>query len=493
MHRDTSEMKTMMSMKRNTSDGTYASYDEGCTMNIRTLSQSLGRALKLMVCVGLLLLVTTAAYGQTITLTLDSAIALGLANSTSLKSKQLAVSSSREGVSAAKSGYYPWFQAGANWAHFFQQTQSPTVSFVIGEDTLVAPGSFVFAQDPITFTVDLQQPLYTFGRLRSGVALAEQGLNLAKLDLTEEERSFIVEIKRAFYGYILAKEVLGVQEETLNQRLDTYELAKARREAGLVADFEVLSAESDVEAFRPDVISASNNVELALLGVLDLLDVGDAGDFDIELIGELEPEYHDFQRDEMLDKAIDSNFSLKQYRTSINLARYQESLKRNERKPIIGAFSNYTANSTFDTSTGANDYTNWDHLVSVGVNVSIPLSALLPYSRETAEKNQSSLDLAEVQMNLSSIESSIRLGVDSILLRLNEEKAKIQSTQKNVELASELYESARIQFENGLISRLELKEAQLRLNGAQIAYLSSVYNHKLALYDLADAVGVYEF
>ena len=467
--------------------------EERCTMKQNTFLQRMKYRFSLLLCIGMLFVPAGTAYGETIRLTLDSAIALGIANSTSLRAKQLAVSSSREGVSAAKSGYYPGFSANVNWTHFFSQSQSPSVSFVIGEDTLVAPAAFVFAQDPIAVSVDLQQPIYTFGRLKNGVALAEQGLSLAKMDLTEEQRSFIVDIKRAFYGYLLAQEVMSVQKETLNQREDTFEVAKARREAGLVADFVVLSAESDVESFRPEVISASNNVELALLGVLDLLDVGDTGDFDIELIGELKPEYYEFHRDEMLEKAIDSNYNLKQYRTGINVAQYQEFLKRDARKPFIGAFSNYTINSTFNTSTGANDYSNWDDLLTVGVNFSVPLSALLPYSRESAEKNQSALNLAEVQMNLSSIESSIRLGVDSILLRLKEEEAKIVSTVKNVDLATELYESARVQFTYGLISRLELKEAQLRLNGAQIAYLSSVYNHKLALYDLADAVGVYEF
>ena len=464
-----------------------------CPMKHTNILQSLKYPLSLLLCAGALFLLSGTAYGETIRLTLDSAVALGIANSTSLKAKQLAVYSSRAGVAAAKSGYYPSFQAGANWVHFFDQSKSPTVSFAIGDDTLIAPGAFVFAQDPIAVTVDLQQPIYTFGRLKDEVSLAQLGLSLAKLDLTEEQRSFIVEIKRAFYGYILALEVVGVQEETLAQREDAYEIAKARRQAGLVADFEVLSAESDVESFRPEVISASNNVELALLGVLDLLDVGDTGDFEIELIGELKPEYHEFYRDEMIERAMEGNYNLQQYRTSINVARYQESLKKDERKPFIGAFSNYTINSTFDTSTGANDYTNWDGILSVGVNVSVPLSALLPYSRESSEKKQSSLDLAEVEMNLSSIESSIRLGIDSILLRLEEEEAKIRSTEKNVDLATKLYESARVQFANGLISRLELKEAQLRLNGARISYLSSVYNHKLALYDLANAVGVYEF
>ena len=47
-------------------------------------------------------------------------------------------------------------------------------------------------------------------------------------------------------------------------------------------------------------------------------------------------------------------------------------------------------------------------------------------------------------------------------------------------------------FANGLITRLELKEAEIRLNSARIGYLTAVFNYVQALYDLLNAVGLYE-
>lgn len=414
---------------------------------------------------------------ETLELTLDEAIALGLSNSTTIKSKLIAVDSSRVGVKAAKSGYYPGISASANWIHYFEQSRSP----------------YVFAQDPVTVNFDLTQPIYTFGRIKHGVKLATEDLYLAKMDLSEEERSLIVEIKRAFYSYLLAEEFVSVQEETLTQREDTLKVAQERYEAGLVPDFEVLSAESDMENFKPEVISALNQVELALLAVKELLNITETEDYEVALVGELNPVYFDFERQSLVDDAIGNNYDLKKYRSSINFALYQESLKKDEKKPFIGSFANYKLNSTFNTTTGANDYTNWDDILSVGVNVSVPLSALIPYSREYAEQSRASLDLAELRTNLGNIESSIKIGIDGILLKINEEEAKIKSSEKAVELASRLYDSASERFAHGLITRIELKEAEIRLNSARVGYLNSVFNYMNALFDLMDIVGVYEF
>jgi len=430
---------------------------------------------------------------ETLQLNLDEAIALGLSSSTVIKSKRIAVTSSRAGVKSAKSGYYPGFLANVNWTHYVSQAQSPSVSFAIGEDTLVAPSAFVFAQDPVTVMIDLTQPIYTFGRIKHGVQLATEGLNLAKMDLSEEERSLVVQIKRAFYSYLLAEEFVSVQKETLTQREDTLRVARERFEAGLVPDFEVLSAESDVENFKPEVISAVNQMELTLLAVMDLLNITDREGYEIDLVGEIEPVYFQFERQKLVDDALHNNYDLIQYRSSINFAQYQESLKKDEKKPFIGSFANYRVNSTFNTSTGANDYTNWDDILSVGVNVSVPLSALIPYSREYAEQNKASLDLAELRTNLSSIESSIKIGIDGILLKIKEEEAKIKSSEKAVELASRLYDSAIERFTNGLITRIELKETEIRLNSARVGYLNSVFSYMNALFDLMDVVGMYEF
>jgi outer membrane protein TolC len=412
------------------------------------------------------------AFAETMQLTLDEVIALGLSNSATIQSKIIAVDASRVGVKVAKSGYYPGVSASVGWTHFFDTS---------------------YASDPASVMFDVTQPIYTFGRIKHGVQLAEEDLSLAKIDLGEEERSLIVEIKRAFYWYVLAEEIVSVQEETLAQREEALRVARERYAAGLVPDFEVLSAESDVESFKPELISAHNQVELAMLAVMDLLNIPETEGYEIKLIGELNPVYFRLDRRALADQALKENYDLRQYRSGINFALHQELLKKDEKRPHIGSFANYTMNSTFDTTTGANDYTNWDDILSVGVIVSIPLSAFIPYSKEYAEQSKASLDLAELRTNLSTIESSIKIGIDGILLKINEEEAKIKSSEKAVELASRLYDSASERFANGLITRIELKEAEIRLNSARVGYLNSVFNYMNALFDLMDIVGVYEF
>jgi outer membrane protein len=448
-----------------------------------------------VIAASLLVILQTAlpARAETIRLTLEEAIALGLQNSVTLQSKLIAVEASRAGVRAAKSSYYPAFSANANWTHYFEQSKSPGFTLDVNGETFEVPDQFIYASDPVSVGFDFSQPLYTFGRIKHGVGLSREGLSLAQMDLDEEKRSLIVDIKGAFYGYILARELVSVQEETLAQREDALRVARERFEAGLVPDFEVLSAESDVENFKPEVISAQNQVELALLAVKDLLNITDTGDYDLELIGKLSPVYFDFDRQALVDQALKNNYNLKQYRSSLNVAQYQESLKKSERLPLIGAFSNYNVQSTFNTTTGANNYSKWDDLLIVGVNVSVPLSAFIPYSREYSEKVKSSLDRAALAANLSAIETGIRISIEGTLLKIREEEAKIKSSLKTEELASRLYESARDQFANGYITRIELKEAEIRLNSARIGYLTAVFNYINALYDLLDIVGRYEF
>jgi len=436
------------------------------------------------------------AYSETITLTLEEAIGLGMKNSSTIRAKALAVASARSDVQSAKAAMYPGVSVSASWTHLFDQPKTPdmTVDFSMGPVEI--PGSYAGPSDPVSLSADITQSIYTFGRISDGLRLAEESLKIARLDLQEEKRSLIVKIQRAFYGYILAKEVVAVQNETLAQKRDALDIAKKRFNAGLCPDYEVLSAESDLESFKPEVISAENEVKFALLAVKDLLGIEDEGDYDIELIGELKPEYREFDEKQIIEEAIDRSYSVQQIAAQINLADYTRSLKKREKRPTIGGFANYTVKSGYDSTTGENKYwgkDSWDGDLSVGILVQMQLSSLFPWSGENASEKKASFDLEALRTTKGSVESSIRLNIKNTLLKLEKEKAKIGSTLKGVELAEKLFESAQKRYENGLISNTELKDAQIRLNNAKLGYLQSVYNYKSAVFDLEDAVGVDHF
>ena len=149
------------------------------------------------------------------------------------------------------------------------------------------PG-FYAPTDPLGLTANLSQSLYTFGKLKGGVKLAEQAVAQARLDLEEETRQLVVLVKRAFFGYLLALEVQGINRETLERKLEALEVARLRYGAGQVSDYEVLRAESDLENYRATVIGSDNAVRIALLNVRGALGIQEE-EFEFQLVGQLEP------------------------------------------------------------------------------------------------------------------------------------------------------------------------------------------------------------
>jgi outer membrane protein TolC len=427
----------------------------------------------------LLLTMFAAAGAETYRFTLEEAIAYGLANSTTIQSKQLAVAAAQADLAAAKAGYYPSVSAGTSWTQF--------------------PDSDPPWYAPIGVSIDAAQSVYTFGKLKNGVKLAEEAVAQAALDLAEENRKTVVLIKNAFYGYLLALEVQAINQETLVSKEEALEVARQRYDAGLVADFEVLRAESDLESFKATVISSDNGVAVALLNVRNVLGIDiEEEDFEFELAGELEQIPVQIDREALIRKALSGKYDLQSFRKLMEIREAQDELDRSLRLPTLAAWANYSVQSGYDISNDKNDYSwdawgiGWDDL-SFGLNLSVPISSFFPWSEESVGMKKAQIQAEDQRLQYGALESSIRVAVESSILKIAEEQAKIASGRKSIELAQRLYEAAVVQYESGYISSVDLKDAQLGLNGARLAYAQAIYNYNRNILDLMDVVGVAEF
>ncbi len=437
--------------------------------------------------VALLLMIIGTAGSETYQFSLEEAIAYGLANSTAIRSKQLAVAAAQADLAAAKSAYYPSLSAGASWTHLFDNTRE------------TSPGSgtevYISGSDPVGVSLELGQSVYAFGKIKGGVKLAEEAVAQAALDLAEENRKTIVLIKNAFYGYLLALEVAAINKETLVSKEEALDVARQRYDAGLVADFEVLQAESDLESFKATVISADNGVRIALLNVKNVLGIEEE-DFEFELIGELELIPVEIDREALIQTALTGKYNLQSFRKVVDISEAQEALNRSLRLPTLAAWANYSVQSGFDPASGNTEYFNvdyWEGNLTMGLNLSVPISGFFPWSEENATIKKTQLQLEDLRIQSGALESSVRIAVESSVLKIAEERAKISSGRKSVDLAQRLYEAAVDQYESGYISSVELKDAQLGLNASRLAYAQAIYNYNRNILDLMDVVGVANF
>jgi outer membrane protein TolC len=420
----------------------------------------------------LLILAALPAGAQSYRFSLEEAVAYGVQNSTAIRSKALALEAARQDLAAARAAYYPSLSAGLTYTHVYPQQGLP---------------GFYAPSDPLGLTANLSQSIYTFGKLKGGVKLAEQAVAQARLDLEEETRQLVVLVKRAFFGYLLALEVQGINRETLDRKREALEVARLRYDAGQVSDYEVLRAESDLENYRATVIGSDNAVRIALLNVRGALGIQEE-EFEFQLVGQLEPLAINPDRKALLARAL-QRIRTGQFPRSMDLLAAQAALS-----PAWPAYpGGFTAYSLSAARTRRkNDYFNaeaWDGLWSAGFPLSVPVSALFPWSKESAAVRKSALQQENMRQQYSSLESGVRIVVESGLLKIAGEEAKIASGRKSLSLAQRLYESAEVQYRSGYISSTDLKDAQLGLNGAQLALAQAVFGYNQNVLDLMDAVG----
>lgn len=423
------------------------------------------------------------APAETLRLTLEEAIQLGLKNASSIQSRALEVGKAREQVASARAGYTPGLTASGSWMHLFEAPEA----------TL---GRYLSPQDPLSVSLDLSQLVYSFGRVRTGVKLAEAGVEAAQLQLQEEQRSLSTRIQRAFYGYLLAEAALVIQRQTLEAREETYQVAQRKYQAGVASDYEVLQAQAQVESFRPTLIAAENQLKLAQVTVRTLLALPEGEQVEVVLVGSLEPPQEGalaLERQRLIEQALQTRSELRGLRQGLAAAALQEELARAATRPSFAGVLSYRATSGVDPLSGENRWwgeDSWNGTLSGGISVNVPLAAMFPWSAAQADRRESRLSAQQLERDLEGLEGSIRMAVEQALLSMEERRQQIRAGETSIRLAERLYESARMQYERGYISSLELRDAQLGLSAARLAQLQSMYGYRQALIDLQDAVGV---
>jgi len=171
----------------------------------------------------------------------------------------------------------------------FFGTASPKIDCLNAECTETDPRNFAFRYEGLYVGahVDLEQPLYTFGKANHGLDAAEAGVEAQRLLADEAAGDLAVDAARAYWGVKLAREMRFMLEDGIDEIGKAIERMDARtaKDAPSPQDRQrvaVLLAEAKVQ--RADAKAAERQ---ALAGLRALTGVADA-DVDDEPLAALE-------------------------------------------------------------------------------------------------------------------------------------------------------------------------------------------------------------
>jgi outer membrane protein TolC len=331
------------------------------------------------------------------------------------------------------------------------------------------------------FSLNFTLPLFTGGRLTSGYRSAKLNYLSSQESSRQTTNETIFNVKRGYYNYLLAKQLVGVTEEALNLAEKTLQNVKNMYEVGMASRLDLLRAEVRLANLKPPLIQARNNVAVAELSLKTLLGLDVVQP--VEVTGEMTYTPVDINLEESLAKAVLNRPELSQLQYQKQMAGEMIKIAKADYLPTIALSGNY--NTWADRfAFGKN---NWQSFYAFNLVLSIPLFNGLQTPAKVAE---SQALIREIDFTEKGLVNNIKFEVQAAYLTLNNAQEAFLSQEKNIDAAQESVRVAELNYGEGLITITDLGAAQVALSEARINYLRAIYEYTVSLAQLEKAVGL---
>ena len=420
----------------------------------------------------------TASAQEKITLTLEKCIGLALSQNPFYLASQERVDAAQSRVRGAASQFMPSLNA--------QGLQNLDEKVFVLEFPSFVPGGKP-QRFAIDFTKDYQLalsfslPLYTGGRLTSGYRTAKYGYLSSQESARQTTHETVLNVKRGFYNYLLAKELVSVTNEALSLAEKLFQNVKNMSEVGMASRLDLLRAEVRVANLKPPVIQARNNVALAELSLKTLLGLDVAQP--VEVVGEMAYTPVEVSLDDSLAKALANRPELSQVNYQKKIASEMIKIAKADYLPTVAIAGNY--NYWGDFLKFKKD--NWQSFYSFNLVVNIPIFNGFSVPAKVAESNAL---IREIEFTEKGLVNNIKFEVQAAYLNLNQAKESLLSLGRNVDEAIESVRVAELNYAEGLITITDVGAAQVALSEARINYLRAIYDYIISLAQLEKAVGL---
>ena len=413
-----------------------------------------------------------------VTLTLDEAIAQGLANSMRLAELQ-GRSDAAEAVEAGR---------GAARLPIVALQGGYTRTNHVEEFVVAQPGQPVrvlYPDEPDNYRarLDLQWPIYTAGRTDALERAARAEREAAGEDLTAARADLRLEITRSFWALVTARDTERVLERSLASIDAHVGDLRNRLDQGLIPPNEVLSAEAQQARERLLAIEAGNTRGIAeadlrrLLGVDDFRSIEPRATLDA-------PARPAAEAQTLIEQARGSRAERKALEDRAEAAQARVDAAGAGARPQIGVAAGYDyarPNPRIFPRVG-----EWHDSWDVSVNVSW---SLWDGGRNRAERAEAAAVASSVTARVADFDRQLAFEVTQRRLELDSSRAAIAVANAGVRAAVEARRVLGERFEAGVATSTEVLDAETDVMQAELSLTRALANVRLADARLARAIG----
>jgi outer membrane protein TolC len=350
------------------------------------------------------------------------------------------------------------------------------------------PGDVIPARFGVSYSsglgVNFSQMIFD-GSFFVGLRAAQTLKELTNHDLSKAENDVIENVKKAYFGVLVNQERIRLAQANLSRTDTLLKETKALNEAGFTEKIDV----SRIQVQRNNTYTQLERARTAWEVSKEILklQMGMPINVDIlitETLSELNPEAELLQ---LLAEESQSRVELDQLNTQLELT--QLDLKNNtvQYMPTIDFVGNMRRSGAGNELSTVYDRNNWFGSSLVGVSMSIPIFDGLSKSARI-QKNRVQINQLENQRLF--LNESFKNEIFTAKANLKNDLNILEVQQENLKLADEVYQIARVKYQEGVGSNLEVVQADSDLITAEINYLAALYDGLISKVNLEKALGL---
>jgi outer membrane protein TolC len=333
--------------------------------------------------------------------------------------------------------------------------------------------------DNYDLKLSLSQSIFSWGKVQNGTRAAGDQLKSSQQDSAKTRQETIASVTKAYYGVLVTQEFIRVSEEALARVQEQERVVRKRYEAGTVSKFDLLRTQVQVANTKPQVEKAHDGYEMTLLALKNLMGV--PLDSPLELTGSLTYEPLTVDAKAATQTALEKRADLK------SLAYQKKALEHTLSIAKAGLRPNLSLAATYNYKRpGPSGEDKWGQSATASAILYTPLFDGFATSGRVA---QTASGVRQLEIAQKQAEEGVALEVNSAVLSLKEAQANIESQKENVDLAKESLRIGKVRYDSGLITNLEILDAELAVTQAETNYLQALYDFQAARVNLQKAMG----
>lgn len=407
--------------------------------------------------------------------TLQQVIDYALTNKPGVKQSLVDEEIGEREIKSALSGWLPQLNVDANLNHNIKQQANAITTD--GQTSYITFGT----KNTSSIILQADQQFLNAGLIQASKS-AKYYRQQYKQTTENNQINTVVDVSKAFYDILTSQEQLNIITQNIARLEKQLKDSKAQYEAGIVDKTDFQRAQISLSNSRADKKRTDELLKYKYAYLKGLIGYNSQNNLSLTFSNRT------MEQDVMLDTT-----QLLQYENRIEYRLLQtqrelQTINTNYNKlaylPTLSGFYNYSYN--YLNNDFGNLYSQSFPGSVVGLRLNIPV---FQGTRRIQEIKRSQLLEQRLDLEIEDVKNQINTQYEGAMANYKANYNDWKTARENVEISEQVYNTIKLQYDEGVKAYLDLMTSETDLRTAQLNYLNALYSLLSAKLDVQQAIG----